>query len=113
MAPTNTPAAGNLDLEQDVKILLTIKKGPKEGNPRNKDGLVVPIKLSQGFEVFKTTIMAFKEQPQFRSSILISKRDGIFHNYVHPALAPAVLGANMSTDQRGVWQQVLESVFQQ
>ena len=73
MPPTNTPAAGDLDLDQDVKVLLTIKKGPRSGNPRRGETLVIPVKLSQGFAVFKTTIMSFSTQQQFRSSRLLEE----------------------------------------
>ena len=70
MAPTNTPAAGTLDLHQDVQIKLTVKMGARTNLPRNKHGLVLTCKLSQGFNVFMSTIMTFKAEAEFCSLTL-------------------------------------------
>lgn len=73
MATNRQPTAGTLHLDQDVKVKLTVKKGPKSGNPRNKDGYTTSIKLSQGFDVFKATILAFRQKPEFSGARLLSE----------------------------------------
>ena len=73
MPPTNTPAAGDLDLDQDVKVLLTIKKGPRSGSPRRGETVIIPVKLSQGFDVFRASILSFRRQPPFRTSRLLEE----------------------------------------